>query len=202
VATCPPPSAHYYPSVAGFSKSLDEQLKDVLDVVGSALRRVNSSHADRLRATKARERVTERRRLEDAIRLERIRRGIFHDPRLDCVSGNGLMSEVGIGDERLDDDFEARDSWEVETVDHSKSSESEKSESEPPAIDIPGLPIVVLKNYDAKGAVKREAILNVLAIWSAALVENQVRGRSERILRELTGSRLHMSLWQAIIGRA
>lgn len=162
-------------SVAGSSKSLDEQLKDVLDVVGSALRGVNSSHADRIRSASARERTAERRRLDAAVRLERIRRGVFHDPRLDCVSGNGLMSEVGIGDERLEDDFEPRTTWEVKTADH---PENVKTRSEPPANDISGFPIVVLKNYDAKGAVKREAILNVLATWSAALVENQVRGRS------------------------
>ncbi|KAJ6470268.1 hypothetical protein C8R47DRAFT_1298951 [Mycena vitilis] len=40
----------------------------------------------------------------DAVKIEKIRRGVFHDGRIDCVAGNGVMSELGIGDERMDED--------------------------------------------------------------------------------------------------
>jgi len=36
------------------------------------------------------------------------------------------------------------------------------------------LPIVVIKNYAARGGVYKEALLGVLANWAAALAENQV----------------------------
>lgn len=161
-------------SAAGFSKSLDEQLKDVLDVVGSALRRVNLYHADNIKTAKAREQQLQRRKIEEAARLERIRRGVFHDGRLDCVSGNGVMSELGIGDENIEDNSEVPDAWAAEAA---HSTETTKSIPNPFTNDISGLPIVILKNYDAKGAAKRESILNVLANWTAALIENQVRAK-------------------------
>lgn len=142
------------------------------------MRRVNSGHTRRVQATKSREIAAERRSLEEAIRLERIRRGIFHDARLDCVSGNGVISELGIGDEMIGDVSEVQDAQEAGTTKHDNSMQNEKSRSEPPTNDISGLPIVILKNYDAKGAAKREAILNVLASWSAALIGNQVCGNS------------------------
>jgi hypothetical protein len=84
------------------------------------------------------------------------------------------MSELGIGDENLGDDFDAPDVREKHTGDFFNSSESSKPISEARDNDLLGLPVVVLKNYDAKGAAKREAILNVLANWSTALIENQV----------------------------
>ncbi len=48
--------------------------------------------------------------------------------------------------------------------------------------DQTGLPIVILKTFDVKGATKRERFLDVLADrdWSSALVENQVRSLSSR----------------------
>lgn len=36
------------------------------------------------------------------------------------------------------------------------------------------LPIVVIKNYAARGGAYKEALLGVLANWAAALAENQV----------------------------
>lgn len=88
------------------------------------------------------------------------------------------MSELGIGDEMIGDVSEVQDAQEAGTTKHANSMQNEKSRSEPPTNDISGLPIVILKNYDAKGAAKREAILNVLASWSAALIGNQVCGNS------------------------
>ncbi|KAF8303080.1 hypothetical protein DL93DRAFT_2102538 [Clavulina sp. PMI_390] len=173
---------------AGFSKSLDEQFKDVLDVVGAALKRVNASHHKNLATLHERILLLEEREREEKRKRHAIHHGMFHDPRLDCIAGNGIMSELGLGDERLDDVVDSWDDWEAEekagagVEAGTKSLEGKPKTSPAPApvmatpreSDLAGLPIVVLKNYDAKGATKREALLEVLANWSTALIENQV----------------------------
>lgn len=159
------------PILAGFSKTLDEQLKEVLDVVGSALKRVNSNHKGRTEALHEHDEVLANRRAAEAGRRQQILLGVFHDPRLDSIAGNGVMSELGIGDERLDDFF---DNGAINPPAASSQTEQQPPRVAAPANDLSGLPIVVLKNYDAKGATKREPILEVLANWSASLIENKV----------------------------
>lgn len=148
-------------------------MKEVLDVVGSALKRVNSNHVKKAAAAHAHDQALERRQSEEILRRQRIRGGLFHDGRLDCVAGNGVMSELGLGDEQMDDAFESTD---PPTPASYAVGLSESKPTQPPNAkgELSALPIVVLKNYDAKGAAKREAILEILANWSTALIENQV----------------------------
>ena len=140
----------------------------------SALKSVSSSHRRSIQRAVERE---ERRRLE-GIERERCRKqiiqGSWHDGRIDCVAGNGVMSELGLGVER----FEPED----EDGNGSGLSEKQEQERENPKtredVDaIRSLPIVVLKNYgttSTASAVKEE-MLNVISQWAAALAENQVR---------------------------
>jgi len=142
--------------------------------VTSALKSVSSSHRRSIQRAVERE---ERRRLE-GIERERCRKqiiqGSWHDGRIDCVAGNGVMSELGLGVER----FEPED----EDGNGSGLSEKQEQERENPKtredVDaIRSLPIVVLKNYgttSTASAVKEE-MLNVISQWAAALAENQVR---------------------------
>ena len=108
-------------------------------------------------------------------RLKKIQRGEWHDGRLDCLAGNGIMSELGIGDEKFgpdDADFDATagetESLDSEIVDESKSAGDLDA--------IKGLPVVVLRGFEDKVGGKSE-ILDVIAQWATGLVENRVRGR-------------------------
>ncbi|EIN07712.1 hypothetical protein PUNSTDRAFT_114198 [Punctularia strigosozonata HHB-11173 SS5] len=84
---------------AGLSTSLTEQLKQVLDITATALHRVSASHRTALQRRIKEEEKRESMRRERERRRQRIRDGTWHDPRMDCVAGNGVMSELGIGDE-------------------------------------------------------------------------------------------------------
>lgn len=194
--------------LAGFSKSLDDQLKEVLDVVGSALKRVNSSRQSRASASVAHQTEMEQRKVDEVARRERVKRGIFHDPRLDAVSGNGIMSELGIGDERLDDVIMPPVEGEEAALEKkAKQCERERERGRGSAAitsSLEGLPIVVLRNYDAKGASKREDLLDVLANWATALIDKEVRinhiATFPRCLH--TAARLLMSSWRATTAKA
>lgn len=130
----------------------------------------------------------EEKKAEEASRRERLLRGIWHDGRLDCVAGNGVMSELGFGDELLTD-ADMDDGWhldgirmdvnETEMVNmvaaHKGAEEKERKLRNVDDTQAVGtLPIVVIRNFAAKGGANREELLSVLAIWAASLVENQV----------------------------
>jgi hypothetical protein len=71
----------------------------VLDITAAALHQVSAAHRAALQRRIREEEKRERARREEERKRERIRRGAWHDGRLDCVAGNGVMSELGIGDE-------------------------------------------------------------------------------------------------------
>jgi hypothetical protein len=74
----------------------------MLDVVKSSLSHVSTSYRAAAARTVRAEQIKQQRALEEQHRLERLARGEWHDGRLDCIAGNGVMSELGIGDERLE----------------------------------------------------------------------------------------------------
>ena len=163
---------------AGFSKPVEEQLRGMLDVVGVALKQVSVNslqHAeDAKKCAQDKIRMDE----EKAKRKQRILRGVWHDGRLDCVAGNGAMSELGMGDEpiSLGDMEPIEDEYMVgATVAPETSSATEKAadkEIDPEAETIHSLPIIVLKNFAQKSA--RGDLWNVLSEWGAGLIENHV----------------------------
>ncbi|RDB21358.1 Mitochondrial escape protein 2 [Hypsizygus marmoreus] len=158
---------------AGLSSSLTDQLQQILNVVGTGLKGVSSSH----RATIKREimrREQERIQKElDTQRRNRIRRGTWHDGRLDCVAGNGIMSELGIGDELLTEN----DGIGPVQVEDRKENEEELARRQRMKEDLQAvgaLPIVVIRNYATRVSSSREELLTVLAQWAATLAENQI----------------------------
>ena len=172
-----------YIYVAGLSNTLPDQLKQILDVAGSALISVNRSLR---RATKRKfkaQREAEARKIEEVRRAKRIREGTWHDGRIDCVAGNGIMSELGVGDEAfsLDDSTVGAD-WEdeafmMEELKKEKEAEDELTRKERTAEEdeaIAALPVVVIKNYGARSSAYREELQKVLSQWAATLVENKV----------------------------
>ncbi|EMD38659.1 hypothetical protein CERSUDRAFT_49441 [Gelatoporia subvermispora B] len=154
----------------GLSSSLADQLKQILEVVGTSLGRVNASHREqRKKATEEEHRAELRKEAVELLR-ERIRKGIWHDGRLDCVAGNGVMSELGVGDELLGaEDADGRPT---------KTQESDETKRKQSADDIQpveSMPIVIIKGFEAKGGGQRkEELLDVLSQWAVTLVENQV----------------------------
>ncbi|KAH7927744.1 hypothetical protein BV22DRAFT_257665 [Leucogyrophana mollusca] len=168
---------------AGFSSSVTEQLKQILEVVGTALKNVNKSLRNGAQRKARAEHAAQARKIEEARRRERILRGIWHDGRLDCIAGNGVMCELGVGDELLTDaDSESGTS----AVTINTSAEDEKASQEnmneltrrqrsaEEVQAVGALPIVVIKNFAARGGTNREEMLEVLARWAANLAENQV----------------------------
>jgi hypothetical protein len=107
---------------------------------------------------------------------DEIRRGTWHDGRLDCVAGNGIMSELGIGDELFGDKdgveplhcSDRSPKQKVQDGVHRKRRAAEDVEA------VASLPIVVIRNFSVKLGSSREGLLVVLAEWAATLIENQV----------------------------
>lgn len=150
----------------------------MLSVVRTALKSVHSSHQrDVQREIRRQAQAEESARLA-SVKLEKIQRGTWHDGRLDCVAGNGVMCELGIGDELMDDD----DAVAFTRPEGEKEEEKEKRQNEQDAKKkqkgkaeleaVGSLPIVVIRNFAARGS-NREEIYDVLAEWAASLVENQ-----------------------------
>ncbi|KAK7015902.1 mitochondrial escape protein 2 [Paramarasmius palmivorus] len=177
---------------AGLSSSIEEQLQEILDVVATALKNISASH--RANAEKG---VEMRRKYktwqeQEERRREAVKAGIWHDGRLDCVAGNGVMSELGIGDESFSEadsgysplvggeggTVERRAETEKttknveKTIQKDKPSRKQKSLQDIQALE--ALPIVVIRNFATKGGLSREQLMDVLAKWAAKLTESQI----------------------------
>ncbi|KAI0362726.1 exonuclease [Trametes cingulata] len=171
---------------AGLSSSLNEQLKQILDVVGRGLSRVNASHRTQRERQAKHAQLQAVRRLEDEEVREKIQQGIWHDGRIDAVCGNGVMSELGVGVERFgeaDADLLAQPAAEAVGVDEKAVDEEQKQAEEAKQKqqraedlqNIESMPVVIIKNFDSKGGGgRKEELLNVLAQWAASLADGQV----------------------------
>ena len=86
--------------IAGLSTTLPDQVHNLLDVVHTGLRAAGANR--RKEAQKRRSSIARdgEREVERAEMKEKIERGVWRDGRVDCVAGNGIMSELGVGIER------------------------------------------------------------------------------------------------------
>lgn len=157
---------------AGLSSSLSDQLKEVLSATETALKGVTASHRAAIQRQIKNDQQREASRIQAERRRNQIRQGVWHDGRLDCVAGNGIMSELGIGDERFDE----ADAMSFTTKEHTENEE--KTGRYQQHFDtVNALPIVMIRNYATKIGSDREELLNVLAQWAASLAEKQVRAQ-------------------------
>lgn len=153
--------------------STQEQLLQILTVVTNALNSISSTH----RRARKRAIDCEGRRhldeLERERRLEAIRHGTWHDGRIDCVAGNGVISELGVGIENFNDkeDLEAVFSGEKHMEIQQQNARAQEDIDE-----VGTLPIIVLENFSttSKTSPLKDEVLGVLAQWAASLVENKV----------------------------
>jgi hypothetical protein len=173
-------------SKAGFSTPVDQQLRSILETVAVSLKDTSTRTRKRHQASIVHS-IDQAEIREERERIrERIVRGGYHDGRLDCVAGNGIMSELGFGDEPIsEDDMLAAptplmdDTAPIhgEAVPPTKASlvgivPSETSSLDEESEIIKTLPIVVLKNFATKSA--KGDSWNVIAEWGASLVENKI----------------------------
>lgn len=120
---------------------------------------------------------------------ERIRTGRWHDGRLDCVAGNGVMSELGIGDELFGDDdadptpmantavqLSEKGKAASEKLPGPRGDEERRQTSSDDVPTIKSMPIVIVKGFETKGGGQnKQEMLDVIAHWVATLAQNQVR---------------------------
>ena len=157
---------------AGLSSSLPDQVKQILEVVGTALRSVSSNRRKQvLRSHKHATQMEEEKRTAEEIR-ERLRRGVWHDPRMGAIVGGGAIAELGVGDERFrvyDEDLVTHG---YETDVPTPPTSKREGSGTPDLHTVSTLPIMVLQNYTTGG---KEDVMDVFAKWAATLVEGQVR---------------------------
>jgi hypothetical protein len=150
---------------AGFSTSTASQIEDMLKIVASAL--------DRVRLTTEKQMVqmgSDASRPVQSIGEQPMFReaDYYHDGRIDCVAGNGVISELGLGDGPIE---------KVTISDRSRArvNPAPAVESRDPGSSVAdSLPVVIIKNYASKSSRGREELLEALAKWAARLVDFKV----------------------------
>ncbi|KAG8833407.1 mitochondrial escape protein 2 [Serendipita sp. 399] len=85
----------------GLSSSVESQQKEILEVVGSALKGVSYRYREVQRGKEIRKKLTQQTEAKLKETMEKIQEGVYHDPRVDAVAGTGVTSELGVGDERM-----------------------------------------------------------------------------------------------------
>lgn len=176
------------------ASSLPDATQQILAVVGKALQRVHASHRHDTQKRILKEEHARKVEDEEGRRLARIKNGTWHDGRLDCVAGNGVMSELGIGDELwgVDDvagsmflglEKDSPHNEKQQAVSERNGEDTRKKKAQVDVEAVSALPIVIIRNFDSKTiggmglaarANSREDVLNTLANWAGSLVENQV----------------------------
>lgn len=148
----------------------------MLEVVGSGLKAAMNhavEHSEHSNSAEARAREKHR---EEARRRAAVMSGTWHDPRADCLAGNGIMSELGVGDEL----FRVEDSDPIEdgrVFDEKGALKQDEPEPQPSLSSsdfqlLQGKPIIVIKNFASKRG--QDVVMNVLAKWAASLVSGGV----------------------------
>jgi hypothetical protein len=80
---------------------METQLKQIVEVVGNALKGVSARHQEIERTKEIARNFTEKAEARTRETMDKIEKGIYHDPRLDAVAGTGVTSELGVGDEKM-----------------------------------------------------------------------------------------------------
>ncbi|TFK42802.1 RNA12 protein-domain-containing protein [Crucibulum laeve] len=164
----------------GMSSSLSDQLQQILNVVATALKGVSSAHRAETQRQIRQHEQSDTIRADEERKREQLKRGTWHDGRLDCVAGNGIMSELGIGDEVIDNgeviiaSATQEEQWEKEERERQEKEAGRRQKTKEDMEAVNSLPIVVIRNFAAKVGGNKEELLTVLAQWAAMLAENQI----------------------------
>ena len=158
------------------SVSLPDQLRQILDVTGRSLSGVHAYQEKEVEYEVRRQESAQQQREK----LKKIQRGEWHDGRLDCIAGNGIMSELGIGDERFDSDDADVATKEVDSLEPEIDEGTKPGDS----LETKGLPVVVIRGFEDKVGGNSE-FLDVVARWATSLVDNKVSKRQTSAFWEL-----------------
>ncbi|KAH9842961.1 uncharacterized protein C8Q71DRAFT_720355 [Rhodofomes roseus] len=82
------------------------QLEQIVEIVGTGIGRVNTTHRQQHDRAVQNAQLAALRHEEEVHVRERICAETWHDGRVDCITGNGVMSELGVGDDVFDHDSE------------------------------------------------------------------------------------------------
>lgn len=131
---------------------------------------------------------------------EKLKRFGYHDPRIDVLAGNGIMSELGAsgargrtrpaahadpaaaprsppagyGDEpMLDCDVASEEDRLFLSVLNNSDPPEKKDYTDKEKDHIASLPVVVLRDFAAKGS-KKDELWSTIADWAAGLVDAQI----------------------------
>jgi len=83
------------------SSSVETQLKEILEVVGNALKGVSARHKEIEKAKELARSFTEETEAHTKEAIEKMEHVTHHDGRLDSLAGGGVIGELGVGDERM-----------------------------------------------------------------------------------------------------
>lgn len=143
--------------------------------MGSGLKGASLHESQRSKRKIKQAEEMERRRTDNIRRYALMQLGTWHDGRLDCVSGNGVMCELGIGDEFMrpedyDVDLSALTDFDLTNSSEVKSAAKQKSPTELQSLR--SLPIVIIKNFATKRG--KDSVIEVLSKWAATLANNKI----------------------------
>ncbi|GAA5851864.1 hypothetical protein JCM8547_000081 [Rhodosporidiobolus lusitaniae] len=169
---------------AGFSSSLDTQLKAILEVTATALSSIANSTRARAAAALTKSASRKDAQHERDVVVDQLKTDGIRDGRIDAVAGNGVVAELGGGIERpaagLDKVGEKEKKLEIVgpkssafVKEVSQSAAREEKEGDAPVASVERLPVVVIKNFSGKGEAKQELLYECLSEWAAVLIENQ-----------------------------
>ncbi|PPQ63196.1 hypothetical protein CVT24_005741, partial [Panaeolus cyanescens] len=189
---------------AGLSSSVQDQMKQVLSIVTEGLQGVTKSRRSATSRKIRKRELEDQERQQDLERRAKISRGIWHDGRLDCVAGNGVMSELGMGDEKFDLNDTDKPSEDVPSLlEETKETivSAQKTHNQEESDALASLPIVVIRNYAITSpSSSKSDLLTVLADWAANLVENKIahvivlsdnRENAKRVANGIPGLPVH-----------
>lgn len=146
-------------------------------MVGTGLAAVSTRERKREDEQARANELADERHAQEAVRRAELKHETWHDGRLDCVAGNGVMSELGIGDElmrpELDFDVPVASLAAERSVGDAEKVPAVARQKTPTEVQtLKTMPIVIISNFATKRG--KDEVITVLSKWAASLVENQV----------------------------
>ncbi|TIA97672.1 hypothetical protein E3P77_02952 [Wallemia ichthyophaga] len=146
---------------AGFATPLEDQLKQILSITTKAVEKARDSKFSASKSQHDDLKLGLKQAAEEEVRKNS--NSFSHDGRIDCIAGNGIMSELGVGIETDDIDDQVLSLTLNRLEGLNKNNYDEEKEK------IKSIPVVIVKNFDFKGA-DRDVLFDVLSTWASNLV--------------------------------
>lgn len=175
---------------AGFATPLEEQLKQILTLTTKAIEKASNSKFSTSKSEHAYLVSGLRKQAENEVRSNTS--SFKHDGRLDCLAGNGVMSELGVGleNDEIDDRVFSLALSRLENISN-KDYDEEKEK-------VKSIPVVFVKNFDYKGADK-DILFEVISSWAANLITSKTAHVIFVSDNVSVNKRLNKGMWISLI---